>query len=114
MSDDTTVSKLQGLRDTNALGRIVAYLVYLSIPVVGLTLLVLGVRRGYVSPSLTADVSVSFDANLGWVLEALAVVTTALYAVFGLAMLVRITGVGFLNSVIDVATDMMDGYSKEE
>lgn len=112
MSDDTKISKLQRLKATNSIGRIVPYLLFLGLPTLAIVLGVFGVKYGYVSPSLTTDVSLSFTANLGWVLELLAAVTATLYAIFGVAMLVRITGVGFINSIIDVVTDLMDGYSK--
>jgi hypothetical protein len=102
--------RLKKLKPTGWFGNHFPYVWFVGL--LGLLLggVALAVRGGYVAPSVTVQATV----NLGWAVEAVVGVLVGTFAVFNLIMLARLAGVGFINSVIDVVTRAMDGYSRDD
>lgn len=87
-----------------------AYLYLTFLILAPLTGVAYAAYAGWINPS----VSVSLNAELGWIMEYAIAALVALFILWTFAQVVRVTGFGFIKKTTRFATDLMDGYSKED
>lgn len=112
MSDDTTSTqfgRLKRLKPSGTIGAVSPYVWFGGLFTLAVGGFALGVQRGYVDPQIT----LRFSANLGWAVEAFVGLLFVVFALLNLVMLARLAGVGFLNSVLNILVNAMDGFSKD-
>jgi len=82
-----------------------AYIVGLVVTlIVGTGLLV---QLGFIS----GDVTLSADANVGWIIELAVAAIAAVIVLFTVGMGIKATGGGLVNAIISGIARMLDGYS---
>lgn len=78
---------------------------------VGLILLVVtGFSLALYLGIIELQASLSFQVDLGWVVEYLAAILLAAFALFTFVQIVRITGIGFIRGLIRAIARIADNY----
>jgi hypothetical protein len=86
---------------------------YLSVLLLAILGALYAVYRFVVSGVIETNISVSINANLGWVAEYAILGLVILFLIWTMIQILRVTGVSFWNKLFDSVANIADSYEKK-